>query len=365
MSLTTVAPVLLAPNKPQQMLPVVVDDPGPDEVRVRMVASGVCHSCLHAADGSHTGVPTPIVLGDEGSGVVDAVGPGVDQLQPGDHVIVSWAPSCGRCRHCGVGRPGLCAKRPPVGFIDDGTTRFHLDSAPLHHYGPATNAPYIVIRASAAIPIDRQIPLDVAALVGCAVTTGVGAVLNTAQVRPGETVAVVGVGGVGLNAVQGAAIAGANPIVALDVLASKLEYARQFGATDVIDLSAGSVEEEMRQLGIEEVHTVIVAAGAVAAIEVGWQMLGPRGTCVVVGAPPTGSVLQLDPSTLVGGERRLVGSRLGSSNPVVEFPRLLELFRAGKLDLNGLVTKRYALAEVNEAYADLAAGRLARGLILF
>src|SRR5262249_45984230 len=231
------ASVLFEQRKPLSVEELDLEAPRAGEVRVRMTASGVCHSCLHAADGSWHGVPVPIVLGDEGAGTVEAVGPGVDTLAPGDHVILSWAPTCGRCHYCVIGRPNLCERRlPGRGVLLDGTTRMSLRGRPVHHYGHvATYASSTVVPESSAIRIDRAIPLDRAALIGCSVMTGVGAVINTAAVPAGASMAVFGAGGVGLNVVQGGALVAAHPIVAVDVRAAKLDHAVALGATHVVD----------------------------------------------------------------------------------------------------------------------------------
>src|SRR5216117_4088275 len=233
------ASVLFEQRTPLKVEDVELEAPRAGEVRVRMAASGVCHSCLHAADGSWTGVPVPIVLGDEGAGVVEAVGPGVQTLRAGDHVILSWAPTCGRCHYCVIGRPNLCEqRRPGQGVLPEGTTRMSLRGQPVYHYGHvATYASRTVVAESCAIAIDRMMPLDRAALIGCSVMTGVGAVINTAAVPPGASMAVFGVGGVGLNVVQGGALVAAHPIIAVDVNGSKLEHARGLGATHGVDAS--------------------------------------------------------------------------------------------------------------------------------
>jgi len=360
------APVLFRANEPMQLLELDLDDPGPGEVRVTMSASGVCHSCLHTYDGTHSGAPMPIVLGDEGSGVVEAVGNGVEHLEPGDHVVISWAPGCGTCRYCGAGYPGLCVKQAPSGYMADGTTRFHLDDGgDVHHYGPATYGSSIVVAADAAVPIRKDFPLDLAALIGCSVTTGFGAVVNTAAVRAGQSVAVIGCGGVGLNAIQGAAVAGAYPIIGIDVLGSKLEYAREFGATHTIDATKGDVLEQIHALTGDGVDASIVAVGSEKAMEQGLEICRKRGVCVLVGVPASGATMSINPRLIVGAERRLVGSRYGSGNPHIEFPKMIELAMAGRLKVAELVTKRYGLDEADEAFRALAAGEQARGLIVF
>ena len=359
------APVLVQPGRPMEMMELDLDQPRSGEVLIRMAASGVCHSCLHAYDGSHTGAPLPIVLGDEGSGTVEAVGDGCKRLKEGDHVIISWAPDCGACRFCDKGFPALCLNGPPFGEVGVGGTRFHRDGRDVYHYGPATYGPYIVVPEAAAIPIRKDFPLDLAALIGCSVTTGFGAVVNTAGVRAGQSVAVFGCGGIGLNAVQGAAITGAYPIIAVDVLDSKLEIAKQFGATHVINPTRDDVLERVLEWTEIGVDAAIIAVGSTAAIGQGLTILAKQGVEVIVGVPGSGETLPFDPKYVIRGEQRIMGSRYGTSNPAVEFPMLVELAMAGRLKIGELVTRRYRIDEADEAFRALAAGEQARGLIVF
>lgn len=359
------APVLVKARRPMQILELDLDEPGPGEVRVRMTASGVCHSCLHAADGSHSGVPMPIVLGDEGSGVVDAVGPGCGTLSRGDHVIISWAPSCGACRPCCLGYPALCLNEAPFGRMADGTTRFHHRGKDVYHYGPSTFASSIVVPEAAAVRIRKDFPLDLAALIGCSVTTGFGAVVNTARVRAGQSAAILGCGGVGLNAVQGAAVTGAHPIIAIDVVDSKLDFARRFGATHTINSRKEDVVGKVMDLTGRGVDACIVAVGSTSAMEQGLRILTKQGVEVVIGLAATGDIFSVNPLLLVQGEHRILGSRYGSGNPAVEFPKMIDLAMAGKLRIEDLITHRYDLDQTDEALHALAAGEQARGLIVF
>jgi S-(hydroxymethyl)glutathione dehydrogenase / alcohol dehydrogenase len=359
------APVLVSPGEPMQMMDLDLDGPGYGEVRVKMVASGVCHSCLHAYDGSHTGIPMPIVLGDEGSGIVDAVGEGCGRLQPGDHVVISWAPDCGACRYCDLGFPSLCLNTPPIGELWGGGTRFHRDGADVYHYGPATYGPYVILPEGAAVKIRDDFPLDLAALIGCSVTTGFGAVVNTAALRAGQSIAIFGCGGVGLNAVQGAAVTGAYPIIAVDVLDQKLEIAREFGATHTINPTRQDVAAAVMALTGHGVDASVVAVGNVQAMSQGLEVLAKQGIEVVLGLPGTGQTFAVDPAVLMSGERRIVGSRYGTSNPTVEFPKMVELAMSGRLKIAELVSKRYDLDQADEAFRALAAGEQARGLIVF
>lgn len=360
------APVLIKPGEPMQMLDLELDEPRYGEVRVKMVASGVCHSCLHAYDGSHSTTPTPIVLGDEGSGVVEAVGEGVRHLEVGDHVVISWAPDCGGCHYCHVGIPSLCLNVPPFGqTYGSGGVRFHHEGKDVYHYGPATYGPHIVVPEGVAVKIRKDYPLDLAALIGCSVTTGYGAVVNSGGVTAGQSVAVFGCGGIGLNSVQGAALAGAYPIIGVDVLDSKLEYARQFGATHTINPTTQDLAAEVTRITGHGVDASIVAVGSTQAMAQSIEILAKRGVAVFVGAVPTGAMLTVDPRLFVGGERRVVGSRYGGGNPAVDFPKIVELAMAGRIKIEELVTKRYDLDEADEAFRALAAGEQARGLIVF
>lgn len=359
------APVLITPGEPMQMLDIDIDDPGYGEIRVKMTASGVCHSCLHAYDGSHSGIPMPIILGDEGSGVVESVGEGCTRLSPGDHVIVSWAPDCGNCKYCALGSPSLCLNSVGAGYAYGGGIRWSHNGEPVYHYGPATYGPYIIVPEAAAVSVRKDFPLDLAALIGCSVTTGFGAVVNTAGVRAGQSVAVFGCGGVGLNAIQGASITGAYPVIGVDVLDSKLELARHFGATHTINLEKDDLMEKVKEFTGDGVDASIVAVGNIRAMEQGLEVLAKQGVEVVLGLPGTGQTFAVNPFLLMAGERRILGSRYGSGNPMVEFPRMVDLAMAGLLKIEDLVTKRYDLDEADEAFRSLAAGEQARGLIVF
>jgi Zn-dependent alcohol dehydrogenase len=361
------ASVLFEQGTPLRVEELELEAPRASEVLVRMVASGVCHSCLHAADGSWAGVPVPIVLGDEGAGVVEAVGPGVTALAVGDHVILSWAPTCGRCHYCVIGRPNLCERRlPGRGLLLDGTTRMSLGGRPVYHYGHvATYASRTVVAESSAIRIDPEMPLDRAALVGCSVMTGVGAVINTAAVPAGASMAVFGVGGVGLNVVQGGALVAAHPIVAVDVKPAKLDHAQGLGATHGVNAAHEDPVAAIRRLTGRGADFTFVAVGDARAVSQACEALAPGGTCVVIGVPPTGAMVPLDVRPLVTGERVIRGSSYGSARTREDLPRLVTLYRAGRLRIDELITRRYGLDEANEAFRALAAGELARGLIVF
>ena len=361
------AAVLFEQGKPQRVEELDLESPRRGEVLVRMAASGVCHSCLHAADGSWKGVPVPIVLGDEGAGVVEALGPDVIELAVGDHVILSWAPTCGRCHYCVIGRPNLCERRQPGrGVLPDGTTRMSLGGAPVYHYGHvATYASRTVVHESCAIRIDPAMPLDRAALIGCSVMTGVGAVLNTAAVPAGASVAVFGVGGVGLNVVQGGALVAAHPIIAVDLLPAKLEHARAVGASHLVDASREDPVAAIRAITRRGADFTFVAVGATRPITQAVDALAPGGTCVLIGVPESGAMVPMDVRPMVTGERVVRGSSYGSARTREDLPRMVALYRAGKLRIDELITHRYGLENANEAFRALAAGELGRGIIVF
>ena len=358
------APVLHAVGAPMRIESIELDAPQVGEVRVRLTASGVCHSCLHVADGSLTGAPLPMVLGDEGAGVVESVGPGVDRLRPDDHVIISWAPTCGRCPMCLGGRPVLCEHQNPFGYLADGTVRMHLGKSDVFHFGVSTYAPMVVVPESCAIKIRDDMPLDRAALIGCCVPTGVGAVINTGNVSFGQSLAVFGCGGIGLNSIQGGRLVSASPIVAVDLNDRKLEVAEAFGATHTVNAAAYDVPGRIRSITGRGVDCAVVAVGSARAIEQAWASLAPGGICVVVGAVPSGTTISIDPRVLAV-ERRLAGSIYGSVRPAEDFPRLVDAYMAGHLMIDELITQRYSVDQVNEAHRALAAGENVRGLIVF
>jgi S-(hydroxymethyl)glutathione dehydrogenase/alcohol dehydrogenase len=362
-----IASVLHEQGKPLEVEDVDLAAPGEDEVRVAMAASGVCHSCLHAADGSWKGIPVPIVLGDEGAGVVEDVGPGVKHLKPGDHVVLSWAPSCGRCHYCVTGRSHLCEVQVPKrGTLFDGKTRMSIKGKPVYHYGTvASYASHSVVPASCAIPIRNDMPLELAALIGCSVMTGVGAVLNTAEVPAGASMAVFGVGGIGLNCIQGGQLVSANPIIAVDVVDSKLDYAKQFGATHTINAKKDDPVQAIKDITRRGADYAFVAVGVADVIKQAWDCLAPRGQSLIIGLPPTGSTVTFDTASLQANEKIMRGCKYGSARTRDDFPRMVELYMAKKLRIDELVTRKFEIGEANEAFRALAEGEVARGLIVF
>jgi len=366
MSIKVKAPVLVKPNEKLVMTDVLVADPKPGEVRVKMFASGVCHSCLHAYDGSHE-APMPIILGDEGSGVIEKVGEGVTTLVPGDHVIISWLLNCGTCPECRRGKPAFCWQPAPFGSALDNTQRFSDEKTgkPIFHYAPSTYSPYIVVPETSAVKIRKDMPLDKAALIGCSVTTGFGAISNSASVRAGESVAVVGCGGVGLNSILGARTVGAYPIIAIDISDDALDLAVKMGASHTINAKKTNAEEEIKKIVPRGVNCSIASVGSQQAMMTALHIIAPGGVMVIIGALPTGTMLTIDPLFILNIERRIIGSKYGSSVPHIEFPKLVDLYLNGRLDLDSLATRNYSLDEADKAFADLASGKPGRGVILF
>jgi S-(hydroxymethyl)glutathione dehydrogenase/alcohol dehydrogenase len=363
------AAVLRAPGAEVEIDDVRLDAPGPGEVEVRIAAAGVCGSDLHVVAGDWE-VPTPVVLGHEGAGVVTALGAGVDDLAEGDHVVLSWVPQCGRCRRCLAGRPWECRLVAevvaPGGVLHDGTSRWRTaDGGPLHHYlGVSSFAERVVVPRSGAVKVRDDAPLDVIAVVGCAVATGVGAVRNTAQVPEGATVAVIGCGGVGLSCVQGARLAGASAIVAADVNPAKLGVAQRVGATATVDVSAGDPVEALRAAAPEGLDFVFDAIGRIETTEQAVAALGLGGAAVVVGLPPAGRTAAFDPLVLAESSQRILGCNYGSVDPQRDVPWLVDRVMDGDLDLDALVSGRRPLAEAAAALDDLAAGRALRTLLI-
>jgi len=355
-------------NKPVVVESITVDPPQRGEVMVKLGACGVCHSDLSVTNGTIP-LPPPLVLGHEAAGEVVAVGEGVSGLAVGDHVVSSFIYMCGKCRFCSMGRPVLCVEQgKALTTLPDGTLRTKdAQGRPLNIFsGCGVMAEYATLHVDNVVKIDPKIPFDRAALVGCAVTTGVGAVFNTARVVPGASVAVFGCGGVGLNVIQGAAIAGAVRIVAIDAMESKLELARKFGATDVLLAKPGEdLTKPLKKLtgGGADYAFECVGSGELAAAA--YKAIGRGGVAVVVGVAKPGDSTAVRTMTLPFEEKTLTGSYFGSCVPRVDFPRMLGLYMQGKLKLDELITRRYSIDEAPQAFADLESGKNARGVIVF
>ncbi len=355
-----------ARSKPLVIEEVELDPPGPGEVLIRITAAGLCHSDLSVVNGDRPR-PLPMVLGHEAAAVVEETGEGVGDLAPGDPVVVVFVPSCGHCLPCAEGRPALCepaAKANAAGTLLSGARRLSKDGKPLnHHIGCSVFAERAVVSRRSLVPVDPDLPPDRAALFGCAVLTGVGAVLNTAGVRPGSTVAVVGLGGVGLNALLGARLAGARRIVAIDTLDAKLALARQLGATDTFSAADPDCAAKVREATDGGVEAAIEAAGVVPALELAWAVTRRGGVTVTAGLAHPEKKLALPQVQIVAEERTLKGSYMGSCVPVRDIPRYVELFRAGKLPVDALLSEHVPLDAVNEALDRLADGRTVRQIV--
>ena len=355
-------------SQPLDVVELDLAPPGRGEVLVRIAAAGLCHSDLSVIDGSRPR-PLPMALGHEAAGVVEALGDGVTDLAVGDHVVLVFVPSCGRCGPCAAGRPALCepgAKANGAGTLISGERRLAFKAEPVnHHLGVSAFADHAVVARESCVKIDPELPLDLAALFGCAVLTGVGAVINTAKVEPGASVAVVGLGGVGLSAVIGAKLAGARQIVAVDLSDDKLAFARELGATDAVNAGAPDAVQAVRALSGGGVEVAFDMAGAVPALELAYAVTARGGTTVTAGLPHPDKRLMLAPVTLVAEERTLKGSYIGSAVPLRDVPRLIALFKAGKLPVDALLTHRLKLDDINEGFDRLREGIGVRQVVVF
>jgi S-(hydroxymethyl)glutathione dehydrogenase / alcohol dehydrogenase len=344
-----------------------LEPPREGEALVRLHASGVCHSDLNAIDGTAQ-TPCPAVLGHEGAGVIEAVGPGVS-LVPGTHVVLSWLPACGDCSECRRDLPHLCRSAwtaMATGGLLDGTPRLSRDGEPVYHYSFLSSfAERAVVPAGCCVPIPVEVPFDIAALVGCAVTTGTGAVWRTAGVRPGERVCVIGCGGVGMSAILGAVAVGAAPVVAVDLDEHKLELALALGATDAV-VWAGSAEETAERVqsvtggGVDH---AVEATGRTEAGLAAFLSTRPRGAAVLIGIPRADAVLSLPAQLIPRSERRVLGSLYGSARPERDFPALLDLYLRGRLPLDRLISARLPLDGVEQAFDDLRAATALRTVL--
>jgi S-(hydroxymethyl)glutathione dehydrogenase / alcohol dehydrogenase len=357
------AAVLREVRTPLVIEEVQLSKPGPHEILVRTAAAGVCHSDLHFVDGAYPH-PLPAVLGHESAGVVEEVGSEVRTVKPGDHVITCLSAFCGHCELCLGGRMNLC-NSPDTRRGRRETPRLREDAGAMNQFlNLSAFAEHMLIHEHACTKIRRDMPLDRAALIGCAVTTGVGAVVHTSNVRPGETVAVIGCGGIGLSAVNGAEIAGAGRIIAVDVQPAKLALAREFGATDVVDARDGDPAEQVRDLTGGGVHHSFEAVGSKTTAEQAFRMLRRGGTANIIGMIPVGVSIELMGSDFLS-ERRIQGSFMGSNRFPIDMPRYVDFYLAGKLKLDRMIARRIRLDQVNAALDELRRGELARSVIMF
>ncbi|WP_211260580.1 Zn-dependent alcohol dehydrogenase [Amycolatopsis jejuensis] len=341
---------------------IEVHPPGPGEVRVRLFASGVCHSDLSTRNGKMGESPfLPAILGHEGAGVVVETGPGVTEVAEGDHVILSWVSVCGACKFCLGGQQNLCSR----GSLGQPVARFSIGDRDCYAaIGLATFGTETVVGQNACIKIAGDVPLEVGALIGCGVMTGVGAAINTAKVWPGANVAIIGCGGVGVNVIQGARIAGAANIVAVDTVDRKLKSAQELGATHGIH--PHEVPQAIDEItGGDGFDVVFEAIGSSTTVKAAWDATRRGGTTVMVGIAAADDMLALSPLELVGSEKRLVGSLYGSADVRRDFPRLVELWRQGKLEVEALISRRITLDEINVAFRAMDAGEVLRSVIVY
>jgi S-(hydroxymethyl)glutathione dehydrogenase/alcohol dehydrogenase len=357
------AAVLREVRQPLQIEEVGINKPGPHEVLIRTAAAGVCHSDLHFIEGLYPH-PLPAVLGHESAGVVEQVGSEVRTVKPGDHVITCLSAFCGHCEFCLTGHMSLC-QNPEVRRNPDDEPRLTSDKGPILQYlNLSSFAEQMLIHEHACVAIRQDMPLDRAALIGCGVMTGVGSVFHTAKVRPGETVAVIGCGGIGLAAINGAAIAGAGRIIAIDMSKSKDNMAKHFGATDFICAADTDPVREVLEMTKGGVHHSFEAVGLKKTAEQAFGMLKRGGDATIIGMIPVGQTVEI-PGPALLGEKKIQGSAMGSNHFPVDMPRLVDMYMAGKLKLDDMISARVKLEQVNDAFAEMKRGEIARSVIVF
>jgi alcohol dehydrogenase len=357
-----------AETKPLSIQTVELDPPGRGEVLVKIGAAGLCHSDLSVINGDRPR-PTPMALGHEAAGVIEALGEDITDLSVGDHVVMVFMPSCGHCMPCAEGRPALCepgAVANGAGTLLSGARRLHCDGVDVnHHLGVSAFAQYAVMSRRSVIKIDPALPLHEAALFGCAVLTGVGAVVNTARLQPGQTAAVIGLGGVGLASVLGAIASGARQIVAIDLADDKLGLARQLGATDTVNARAEDAAEQIRALTGGGVDVAFEMAGSAQAMELAYKITRRGGMTVTAGLPPPNATLALPLVNLVAEERTVMGSYIGSCVPTRDIPRYVGLYQRGRLPVDRLMSGLLTLDEINEGFDRLHEGKAVRQIVVF
>jgi alcohol dehydrogenase len=357
-----------AVSKPLSIVTLDLAPPGPGEVLIKVAAAGLCHSDLSVINGDRPR-PMPMALGHEASGVVREVGAGVTDLKPGDHVVVVFVPSCGHCAPCAEGRPALCepgAAANGAGTLLSGARRLARGDQPMnHHLGCSVFAEYSTVSRHSLVKIDPDIPLDEAALFGCAVLTGVGAVVNTAKVTLGASVAVIGLGGVGLAALIGASAAGARQIIAVDLADDKLEHARALGATHTVNAGQADAMDQIRSLSGGGVEFAFEFAGSVRALELAYRVTRRGGSTITAGLPPSTATFPLPAVSLVAEERTLKGSYIGTCVPSRDIPRYMDLYRQGRLPVDKLLTGRLTLDEINHGFDLLHEGKAIRQVVVF
>lgn len=355
-------------SKPLEIVEVDLDEPGAGEVRVKMAAAGLCHSDLSVINGDRPR-DMPVALGHEASGVIEAVGPGVSRFAPGDHVVLVFVPSCGHCVPCASGRPALCepgAAAAAKGTLIGGARRLRYKGEPInHHIGVSAFSTHAVVSENSCVKIDKSIPLDRAALLGCAVLTGVGAVLNSGDLKMGQSCAVIGLGGVGLAGLLGAIAAGAETVIAVDTTESKRTFAKTLGATHVVDPSSDNAVAEIKDLTGGGVDLAVELAGAAPALKFAYDITRRGGTTVTGGLPNPKAELNIPAVSLTVGEQTLKGSYVGSCVPVRDIPRFAAMMQSGRLPIEKLMTHTISLDDINEGFERLASGEAIRQVVLF
>ena len=350
-------------GQPLTIEEVSISKPGPREVLVRTAAAGVCHSDLHFVEGLYPGI-TPMVLGHESAGVVEAVGSDVTYVQPGDHVISCLSVFCGHCEECLTGHMSLCAN-PETKRSEEEEPRLSQAGATVQQFANLSSfAEQMLVHEHALVKINKDMPLDRAALIGCGVTTGVGAVFHTAKVEPGSTVAVIGCGGVGLSCINGAALAGAGKIIAVDMVDSKLEMAKTFGATHTVNAKDGDSVQQVMELTGGGVHYSFEAIGLKQTAEDAFRMLRQGGAATIIGMIPVGTKIELTGSDFLR-KKKMQGSFMGSNRFRVDMPRFIDFYLQGKLHLDEMISKRIKLEDINSAFDDIKTGSVARSVIVF
>jgi Zn-dependent alcohol dehydrogenase len=360
------AATLYEANEPLVIKELRQDPPKPGEVRVKMGAAGLCASDHHAMTGTSI-LPLPVVLGHEGGGTVAEVGEGVTRVKPGDRCILSFISNCGHCRPCRTGNPQLCDTNQATGARQyDGTVRLHDGATEVHQMGKlGVFSEAIVVPQQACHPMPDEVPMTVAALIGCCVTTGVGSVINIPAARPGMTVAVFGCGGVGLSVIQGARLMNASRIIAVDIYDHKLEFSYKFGATDVINSREVDPVEAIKKLTGDGVDMAFDSFGSAPTLNAAVMALRKAGTAVLIGLGPVGATAPIDMVDFIRNQKSLLSSYYGAASPHETFDKLVGFYLKGKLDVDSLITRRYALEDINEGFDALARGEDGRGVIVF
>ena len=361
------AAVLYEPNKPLEVEEVTLDEPQANEVLVKLVVTGVCHTDLHFLKGE-VPQPMPIVMGHEGAGIVERIGPGVTTLKPGDHVVMMVSFSCGKCRFCAEGRPTRCVENLPImtyATLLGGGKRLHKGDQELHHlFGLAAFAEYTVVHERSCVKIRDDAPFEVICPLGCGVSAGIGAAINSTGLRPGESIVIYGCGGVGLSAVMGAKLAGAGILIAVDISDRKLEMAKELGADHVINASQQEPVAKVMELTSGGADYALECIGNVDVMAQAFGSIQNGGKCIIAGMAPLGTALSIQSYEFLLG-KNIVGTVQGEIRAAVDIPRYVDLYMNGKLPIDKLITRSYSLDEINDAFGALERGEVIKSVIRF